>query len=71
MQYILAMSINIVLSMILQDPPLPGEGNGNTDLDTVPIDQYVGLAFIIAISVGLYLLTRQNKLNQKGDELNH
>ena len=69
MQYILAMSINIVPSMILQNPPLPGDGN--TNVDTVPIDQYVGLAFVIAISVGLYLLTRQKKLNQKGDKPNY
>ena len=59
MQYILTMSINMITAIILQTPP-PGGGDTGID-ESVPIDQYTSLAFVVAISIGIYYFIKQKR----------
>ena len=52
-------------SLILQiGPPPPGDG-GNTQIDSVSIDQYIGVGIIIAILIAGYFLMKQNRTKKK------
>ena len=58
-------TINIINFILLQGPTLPGDGNGNTDIDDLPIDDYLSTGVIIAIIIGFLAIFKMRKIHWK------